>query len=292
MDPACITKMISRESLKPHNSLKGDEMINTLRFLIPNLTRRPDRWKYCHESLLRRGVPAENIERFPALDGLEYLDKKQDHTNLKLIRDYVSQLFDDNLPPFLQHNAPLTFYAWNCTWYLGLLKIARQDNLVCWMIDDVSIDINYKELLHHVEILSRVSHERCNPLLAIQLARIPRRKNIDGEPVPECPVFQFGYAAQDDDAFVYSPQGAAKTLEFANQHIKIGVWNPCLLTSKLTRVNLDHFGFFGVSPNVKPTPRSKGLISTCEKIELRFSSLEQYGCTDRHISQSEIDKSL
>ena len=160
------------------------------------------------------------------------------------------------------------------------------------MIDDVSIDINYKELLHYVEVLSRVSHERCNPLLAIQLARIPRQSNINGEPVPACPVFQFGYAAQDDDAFVYSPQGAAKTLEFANQHIETGVWDPCLLTSTLRRVNLNRFGFFGVSPNVKPAPRSKGLISTCEKVELAFSPLEQYGCTDRHISQSEIDKRL
>ena len=112
-------------------------MISTIRFLIPNLDRRPDRWKCCRESLIERGVPAKNIERLPALDGLEYLDKKGDHANLENIKAHVTSRFDGKLPECLENDRklPLTFYAWNCTWYLGLLKIARQADVVCWMMD-------------------------------------------------------------------------------------------------------------------------------------------------------------
>ena len=263
-------------------------MISTIRFLIPNLDRRPDRWKHCYEALLNRGVPAQNIERLPAIDGIEYLDTYQNHANLRIIKAHVASLFNGNLPPFLEsdRDIPLTGYAWNSTWHLGLLNIARQSQLVCWILDDVKLDVDYQDLVNYAQILHDVSLKRDHPFLAIQLNRFPH-STTNVQPVRECPIFQYGFSGAEDYAFVFAPLGAMWMLETANQRAYTKASDPTLLTSKVRNLS-PGIGFFGVAPDIAPTLQSKGLISLF-KGTLNLTSLPQYKCcTDRNISETEL----
>ncbi len=264
-------------------------MIDRIQFIVPNLDRRPDRWNWCRESLLSQGVPAENIHRFSAFDGLNYLDSAGDHNNLSILEQVLSEHFGV-LPPCLTNlDMALTQYAWFGTFYAMLDKIANmpENEYACWIIDDFHIGVSYGELLIYANILSEVAQRAWRTLFAIQLAHFTHEHNFTGAVVAECPRFQYGLSSPDDQCMVCSSRGARWMMNYINNlAVKTEKWrmDPQLFIATINVCNAKN-GFFGIHPPKTALRRGKGGFAyICGIAELN-DSLTHAGTTDRQISK-------
>ena len=160
-----------------------------LQIIVPNLDRRPDRWKHCRESLIDHGVPSDNIHRFSALDGLKYLPSCGNHQCLSLI-EKAAERYVGYLPLCLQNRLGMFLpeYAWLVTWYACLERISNSDEgeYICLLIDDwVLQDICYSQLLDYITILHKVSARAWRSIFAIQLPHLYHDSNITCRTVRE-----------------------------------------------------------------------------------------------------------
>lgn len=258
---------------------------NRILFVVPNLERRPDRWEWCRDSLLSQGVPEAHIIRFPAFDGLRYVDEHGDHRNLSIIQNMLSQYFGC-LPRCLRYryNMMLTQYAWCSTWYAMLDKIAKMptNEHICWLIDDFTISVPYETLLRYVNILSEVATRAWRTLFAIQLCHYTHEETYTGVPVAECSQFQYGFSTPDDGAMICTPRGATWLMNYLNNIVLKGIGpDPviCLATIKACRAKN---GFFGIYPPKTPVKRGRAGLAVIDGIT---GSLEQPEFTDRELSK-------
>lgn len=261
-------------------------MIDNIHFLIPNLERRTDRWKFCHDSLVKRGVPIEHITRFIAFDGLDYLDANKDHSNLSLLKGKVAELLDGDLPPFIANTYErnnLTHHAWNCTWYFGLSEIARHTDFVCWLVDDHVLQVDYNDLLADVNILNDTAKKDRTAFHAVQLFfNFLDPIVFEGQAVYACPHFQYGYGSRDDAAVIYSPQGAQWALDYGNQRAEIAYTDCYIVSADILHSKPP--GFFGVT-------EKNTLVSMCTIPRLRYA-VPHRKYTDRGISRRELKEEL
>lgn len=209
--------------------------------LIPNLDRRTDRWQVCHEKLIDRGVPSENIEKFPSYDGRQYPD-------LSAVKTEASQTFGGTLPPFLKVGDWDRFdFCWRWTWYAMLHKIQQSNNVksvaYLTLIDDWEILMDYGELCSYLEMLEKISGE----LHMLQLGLSPNP--IPGKCVSDISLFQHGLAGRCDCAMIYTPVGARYLLRYANGLPKLPV-SPSELLEWFSKLSTDNqVGCFAISAN-------------------------------------------
>ena len=266
--------------------------INRIRFIIPNLHWRPDRWEWCRNTLLEQGVPAENIIRFPVWDGLRYVDSTGDHRNLHLLQNALADHFG-TLPPCLRrpHDMLLTQYAWHASWYAILDEISRlpEDEYGCWLLDDWRLQgVTYDELLGYANILTAVCKRSWRRLVAIQIAHFPTETHTKRRrKVAECPMFQYGLSTYDEHAIILSSHGASFWMNHINHKApKDQDWkmDPRLFLALLQNYEAQG-GFFGIYP---PHGQDKdvawGFIRACAKAILCASPIYKYD-TDRQMSK-------
>lgn len=223
-------------------------MINTIRVIIPNLDRRPDRWECCLNSLRAQNVPEQNIQRFAAVDGLDFVNDKGDHGDLTLIDRYMKRRLGAAIPPFLANHEPkvLTAYAWKCTWLLAVTSVLQfsDSELACVMIDDHIINIDYAELLGFANSLVNVCFRDGVPFLCTQLSQTAKGNHPD-RIIPECTTFQRGFATPCDGGILYSAAGARLALDLSN-NIEKQFCDPTHVSGAIQALG-PHPGVFGIS---------------------------------------------
>lgn len=223
-------------------------MIDRIRFIIPNLDRRSDRWERCVTSLHARNVPPENIQRFASVDGLDFLNKTEDHMDLTLIDRYMERRLGSTLPPFLANYKPtaITAYAWKCTWLLAVTSVLNlaDHELGCVMIDDTIIAVDYPELLDLANSIVAVCTQNNTPFLVAELSQ-GQGDRTSHPTVPECPTFQEGFARACDCGILYSPAGAHLALQLSN-NIEGGHCDPQHVSHSIKMMGR-HPGIFGIS---------------------------------------------
>lgn len=125
-----------------------------LKAIVPNLERRPDRWKACQAALLKAGFKDFEIERWRAIDGSQWANVTD------ALIDWW-QYYKGNVPPFLYRENWLTGnYGWSCTWYSilehvaalpkGELRLIIQDDFVLFAERDAAclkatLEVSMKE---------------------------------------------------------------------------------------------------------------------------------------------------
>lgn len=178
------------------------------RVIIPNLDRRPDRWRWCLETLLEQGTPKDSIERFSAFDGTEWSSIEEAHAKME-------RLHGGKLPRYLlSRDRLLTNYAWRCTWYTILLKVAKGNDTALVMIDDWSAPFDFETICRHIQILN----DQPYPLLMVQYnwhkgthESSSRRSKLE-----RAPELEIGLRGAGDSAVLFTPPGAQRMIEFTN----------------------------------------------------------------------------
>lgn len=184
-------------------------MINCI---VPNLTRRADRWSACYNKLLDLGFPAKNIQRFAAYDGRQYITPK-------IAEAHARAAFNGDLPSYLTAFGDDPFYyCWHWTWYSILNQISESegDELTLVLIDDKELLMSYDEICNKINGLRSMSYQP--EIIQISIPRKESRVWIDREPVDGLPFFRKGLAGRSDCAMVFSADGAKRMVEFANRY--------------------------------------------------------------------------
>ena len=184
--------------------------MNGYKVIVPNLDRRPDRWKWCVKNLLEQGVPRDKIERFSAFDGLDY----------KGLPDW-QRLFSDSLraqfgtiPFFLNKKGREGSWAWARTWYTIIKRIADGSDTALVLVDDRAAMFAYGETCRHLEILNRQAHRLAMVQYSCHTGYVRTyRRSIRLDDIPE---MQYGLYGCGDSVVLYTPLGARKMLDFIN----------------------------------------------------------------------------
>ena len=118
--------------------------------IVPNLDRRPDRWRCCRGILLEQGTPRDKIERFSAFDMLEFrgLPDSAQRFRESLIGQFGS------IPRWLDKESLDGESSWPRTWYTILKEIASGTENVLLLIDDRTPPCTYDVVCRHLEILA------------------------------------------------------------------------------------------------------------------------------------------
>ena len=248
-------------------------MVDNIKFLIPNLFRRPDRWQWCRDSLILAGVPRREVVRVFAYDS-HYYYHHSDY-DLTKIHFQLKNDFGNPLPPFLSENTgsnsilgdgnncqehTIAEYAWDATWYkcLSQISILPHKLLGMILIDDNTITISYPELLKRINNLATSLSKQWRRILAIQISRDHTddpEENYQGVPVTGAPFFQTGFAATNDCAIVYTPIGARLLLSRINQLATCNIFiDPFLTVAYIKKANVKH-GFYAPTHNQAPLTR-------------------------------------
>ena len=179
-----------------------------LQTIVPNLDRRQDRWNDCFDGLQRVGVPRPVITRHSAHDYKEI----ESYPEPTLRRQFGS------VPAWLNEgkwNYSASNFAWCWTWYEILERISRSttpNTLYMILIDDMQLLMPYDQLTHLITELA--AHHTVNAIFAGRHYREPKEKPI--APIKDNPAFQFGVYAPSDYGTIFSPNGAAAMIQWAN----------------------------------------------------------------------------
>ena len=214
-------------------------MIDSVRFIFPNLDRRKDRWEWCKSECIKAGVPENQIERVSAYDGLDYLSDKGDPYDVSRLKEQMCDDFGEPLPAFLEKSTgvdyvltkdprvfsenPITAYAWSCTWYKCLAKISAfpENAAAALLIDDNALGMPYEAFVRMVSAADNSCRRRWGRMFAIQLGRTPAAPdappNRRGKIVVGTCELQHGFAAPDDMALVYTAAGARFMMGHVNR---------------------------------------------------------------------------
>ena len=188
--------------------------------ISPNLDRRPDRWKLFYDILKSQGVPADQIERFPAHDGRQYQSTRE-------AMAHAAEIHQGNPPHYLATGEKLDKFnwCWNWSWYDCLERIAERtdETPVMFLIDDFKVNFDYHEICIHIEGLVQLGM----PFRVAQYGGPGRDSpsRVIREALRELPIFQRGFAGAWDICTLYSPIGARWFLDFINSIERHG--RPC-----------------------------------------------------------------
>ena len=182
--------------------------MNECKVIVPNLDRRPDRWRWTMATLTAQGVPRNKIERFASFDGLEFLRHPDAVDRMRMvIRDQFGKM-----PSWLKIAREIREWSWARTWYTIMTRIMRGTEPAIVMVDDTSLSFTYDDICMHLETLGKEEY----PLAAIQYkahntfipnCRLTERLSL----IPE---MQYGFYGVGDSINLYTPLGAQKMLEF------------------------------------------------------------------------------
>ena len=221
----------------------------TLKVIIPNLDRRPNKWDICYSRLLAAGTPGQNIMRVPSYDGSHY------HTITEIKTD--AQRHFTKLPNWLAYEKKKrqpTEFAWNWTWYTCLQIISNfpDNHLGLLLIDDVELLVPFTTLESHI---SQLVLNHSIKMINLNLV-VSKNNKLRHRPCIPNTVFQYGLATEYDLANVFTPAGARFYLAFANAHHT--AVDPCGLQHILLR-RTDIPGIFGLAAPY-PDPRGAAYL--------------------------------
>lgn len=281
-------------------------MIDTVRFLFPNLDRRADRWEWCKAESLNAGVPESQIERVSAYDGLDYLPKSGDPYDVSRLKERIYNDFGKPLPGFLEKSTgvdyvlsqnpqifsqtPITAYAWSCTWYKCLAKIAEYAHNVAGalLIDDNALSVSYDSFLRMVSVADVSCRRGWGRLLAMQLGCHPAgpdsEANRRGNVVRGASALQRGFAAPDDMGVLYTAAGARFIMSHVDRLAEHNIFvDPHVAVVSIRRSNAVG-GFFAPSMDrdfIKGAPPELCYVDppvySAEGIQLTDREVGRYG---------------